>query len=189
MKLSWSQKLFLKINKNVGKRPWLDQLMYFCGQWMIFVLVFFVAILALIFLRKQEYTFFIIGAGSIFLFGYALSYSIALLFRNPRPVVELPNVKTLITPMENWKSFPSDHTIASTLLTIFSWSITHSLTLVICIAVGALSVMAGRVYCGVHYPRDIIGGIFVALFSTAVLIFGFIFFQIFILGNVPTITN
>lgn len=188
MKLSWSQKLFLRINKTLGQRPLLDKFMYFCGQWLIFVLGGVLGILFLLFLPKEQYLFFLIGVSSIFLLAYGISYTIAIILKHPRPIRELPNVKELIIPLETWKSFPSDHTIAVTLLTVFSWYATYSLPLVICMAIGALFVMAGRVYCGVHYPRDIIGGIIVALLSTAIIVFGFVFFEVFVVGGV-TITN
>lgn len=188
MKLGWSKKLFLRINKTLGTYPMLDKIMYFCGQWLIFILAATLGILSLIFLPKEQYIFFLIGAGVIFLLAYGISYTIAILFKHPRPIRELPNVKELIIPLETWKSFPSDHTIAVTLLTVFSWYVTYSLPIVVCIAIGALLVMAGRVYCGVHYPRDIIGGIIVALLSTTIIVFGFVFFEVFVVGGV-TITN
>ncbi len=188
MKLSWSHKLFLRINKTLGKRPFLDKIMYFCGQWLIGAMAVASALFAVTFLEKNQLWVVSILAAVTFLLAYGISYTIAFLFKHPRPIVELPHVKELITPMKTWKSFPSDHTIAATLFAIFSWYATSSLFIFIIMLFAAFSVMAGRVYCGVHYPRDILGGIVVALFSTAFVIFGFVFFEVFIVGGV-TITN
>lgn len=188
MKLSWSHKLFLRINKTLGKNPLRDKIMYFFGQWMIFVMAGVLGILALLFLKKNEYIVFFGLLFSAFLIAYTISYTIAIVFKHPRPIRELPNVKELIIPIETWKSFPSDHTIAVTLMTIFSWYATYSFPIVVAMGLGALCVMAGRVYCGVHYPRDILGGIVVAFFSTALVVFGFIILVFWALGN-PSIMN
>ena len=188
MKLSWSHKLFLRINKTLGKRPLLDTIMYFCGQWLIVIMAVVTAILFLTYLQKSQLLMALIFAGVTFLLAYGISYTIALLFKHPRPIRELPNVKELIVPIENWKSFPSDHTIAATLMTIFSWYATYSFPIVMGMMVAALCVMAGRVYCGVHYPRDILGGIVVAFFSTAIVVFGFLLLVFWALGN-PSIMN
>ena len=188
MKLSWSHKLFLRINKTLGKHPLRDKIMYFFGQWLILAMAVATAILFFIFLQKIQLLIALIFAGATFLLAYGISYTIALLFKHPRPIRELPNVKELIVPIENWKSFPSDHTIAVTLMTIFSWYVTYSFSIVIPMMIAALCVMAGRVYCGVHYPRDILGGIVVAFFSTAVVVFGFIVLVFLAFGN-PSIMN
>ena len=188
MKLSWSHKLFLRINKMLGTRPLLDKIMYFFGQWLIVALALATAIFAFTFLSKEQYVIYFILAAITFLLAYGISYTIAFFFKHPRPVREFPNVKELIIPLKTWKSFPSDHTIAATLFTIFSWYATYSVPIFITMWIAALCVMAGRVYCGVHYPRDIIGGIVVALFSTALVVFGFFIFIFFAFGS-PFIMN
>lgn len=163
MKLSWSQKLFLKINKIVGKYPLLDKIMYFFGQWLIIVLAVCTgfAMIFEYFKTGSLYIFFV--AGVAFFITYFLSYMTALLFLHPRPVKELPHVKELIIPIETWKSFPSDHTIAATLFAFIIFALfdeTRFENIAFLLSIfSAFFVMSGRVYCGVHYPRDILGGI------------------------------
>lgn len=167
MKLSWSQKLFLRINKTVGKRPWLDKIMYFCGQWLIFVLAVCAALsVGFEYLRSGSYYLIIVAALAFFI-TYILSYVTAMIFHHPRPIRELPHVKELIIPIENWKSFPSDHTIAAILFTLIIFVVFDETSFeTISFAISstlAVLIMSGRVYCGVHYPRDILGGIVFAL--------------------------
>lgn len=163
MKLSWSQKLFLKINKKVGKYPLLDKIMYFFGQWLIilFAACTGFAMIFEYFKTGSFYIFFV--AGVAFFITYFLSYMTALLFFHPRPVKELPHVKELIIPLETWKSFPSDHTIAATLFVLIVVAIfdetPFEMVAFLVASFSAMCVMSGRVYCGVHYPRDILGGI------------------------------
>jgi len=167
MKLSWSKKLFLKINKSVGKRPWLDKTMYFCGQWLIFILGLSTAVVLLKDVLKTGSWYLVIVGSLAFVFTLSVSYLTALIFPHPRPSRELSNVKQLLHPIESWKSFPSDHTIAVTLFTIIIWfaldETIFELSVVLLYLFLAVLVMCGRVYGGVHYPRDIIGGILYAV--------------------------
>ena len=166
MKLSWSQKLFLRINKTLGKRPLLDKVMYFCGQWLIFILlaVTGIAVLYDIWFTGSWYIVYICAIA--FGITFTLSYVTALIFRHPRPIRELPHVKELIIPLETWKSFPSDHTIASTLCVLIIAAVSDETLFesvaTLLAAMAAVLIMYGRVYCGVHYPRDILGGILFA---------------------------
>jgi len=167
MKLSWSQKLFLKINKSVGKRSQFDRVMYFFGQWLIFILAVCTGI-ALFFDVWRTGSWYTIVVGAIaFVLTLSLSYLTALIFPHPRPARELPNVKQLLHPIESWKSFPSDHTIAVTFFTILIADVSDETIFefwaVFLYLIAAVLVMCGRVYGGVHYPRDILGGILFAV--------------------------
>ncbi len=166
MKLTINQKIFLKINARLGKRPWLDRVMYFCGQWLIFIFAIFTCGALLFDMHRTSSWYVIIFCAIAFVCAFGLSYLVAVLFPHQRPIKELEHVKTLIHPLGTWKSFPSDHTIAATIfaLTIVSvfdetdfelWSL-FSLPI-------AVAVMFGRIYSGVHYPRDILGGIIFAV--------------------------
>jgi undecaprenyl-diphosphatase len=74
-----------------------------------------------------------------------------------------PQTKTLFSPLPHFpnKTFPSDHTTLAFVIFFVSlflglpWS-WHLLPL-------ALWVGWGRVYCGVHYPGDVFGGILVSM--------------------------
>ena len=116
MKLSWSHKLFFRVNAQVGKRKWVDGLMYFCAHWLIYI----IGIMAMwwgAFSLVDEQPDLFVGFIKLLLTGLVLaeilSYGIALLWRHPRPYIEFPHIKYILKPVESWKSFPSDHTIFS----------------------------------------------------------------------------
>lgn len=169
MKLSWSHKMFLRINAKIGKKPWLDSLMYFCGQWLIWILFF-----GFIFFVGKEYAatgeeMRIIQSFIVFALGYGLSYGVALLYPHKRPKKEFEEIKELIHTFGTWKSFPSDHTIAITILACLL-SVFGSAWYVVWLYVLAGSLVAvSRVYTGVHYPRDILGGVIVGVLSVCVV--------------------
>ncbi len=162
--LSWSHKLFLRVNAMVGNRPWLDRLMYVSAHWLIYPL-YAVAMLAVAVnalpgtpgLFKE----YVLVLGAALVPAYVISYGIAFFFPHVRPVKEFPQIKELVAPFPLWKSFPSDHTIAVTILSIvtaFFLPFGATTLLLFCLA---LLVALGRVYVGVHYPRDIVGGLVV----------------------------
>lgn len=174
MKLSWSHKLFLKVNALVGKSPRLDKLMYFFGFWLIyfcigafFVFLGFAAV-------TQSFRFAVDIFGTLVLsalIAYGISYSLAIFFPHKRPEKELPQVKKLFQTLGTWKSFPSDHTIAVFLIALVVSFFTTSLLLSGIFFIAAVGVAFGRVYSGVHYPRDILGGILVSVISFGVILY------------------
>lgn len=160
MHLSWSHKLFLRINALVGKRPWLDTVMYFCARWLLYVLG--VAALVVIMIQTSPWwPFSFMVLGSLLFTGYLLSLALGILWPHPRPATELPQVKTLVHTLGTWKSFPSDHTLFSFLIAffiLFIYPVVGSIFLLAAALVGS-----ARVYVGVHYPRDILGGLVLAI--------------------------
>jgi undecaprenyl-diphosphatase len=154
--MSWSQKMFLKINNMVGKNKLRDTFFYVCGQYLIWVLV--VSCAGSFFVYGEDIVslgFFVVPT----LLAFGFSYGFAYIFPHRRPIVEHPTIAELIVPLSTWKSFPSDHTIAALLLSYGVFLFSGSWILFgVCLLL-AMCVMMGRVYCGVHYPRDIMGGI------------------------------
>lgn len=167
MKQSWSERLFFRINKQVGTRPLLDRFMTFCADDLIFFLFFASFLWATTGLFDSDprelntYLKLLMTAGA---FGFATSWTIGILFPHARPFTEHPRVKKLLRPLGTWKSFPSDHTIASFTVAWITWIMGAPVWYAFGLVVMAFAVAFGRVYVGVHYPRDIVGGIIVATF-------------------------
>lgn len=114
--------------------------------------------------------------GAPVVFGVLLSWCIGCVVRRKRPKVRYPHIVTLITPYSNWKSFPSDHTLIASIicLPVFLLVLTGSifwLLIFIVYALSAFLVAISRVYVGVHYPGDIIGGFILAILTMYLFIF------------------
>ncbi len=164
--MSWSTKLFFHINKRLGKTRWLDITMRLITKY----LVFFLALLSLSWASTVlavidpegfvMYMKLMMTAGA---FGFGTSWLIAALMPQQRPVREHPKVNQLITPLYTWKSFPSDHTVGSFIIALITCMMGAPVWFCIVLFVIAALVSVSRVYVGVHYPRDIIGGIIVAI--------------------------
>jgi len=103
--------------------------------------------------------------------GWALNWILALVIHEPRPFLNVPQDHEMFRPffpsLFKWKSFPSDHTMFS--FTIFFTALILHLPLAWPLLFLALWVGWGRVYAGVHYPGDIVGGFAVAMAVAAVI--------------------
>ncbi|MFB6226240.1 MAG: phosphatase PAP2 family protein [Candidatus Paceibacteria bacterium] len=163
--MNWSEKLFLQINEQIGEREWFDKMMMFCAHNLLFVLVFIAFLWATTVLSEsgvdQLKRFFkiILTAGA---FSYLFSWAWALLIPKKRPSEKYPEIKQLLNPLSTWKTFPSDHTIAAFVVTLSVVLMGAPIWFGAFLTLLALLVGAGRVYVGVHYPKDILGGILVA---------------------------
>lgn len=159
MKLSWSQKLFLKINKYQGKSKWRDIFFMYLAEWLIYLLGLIVLWWGILFLDSDKFRFFvelILIAG---IFGLIDNWLIAFVWKHPRPIIQFPEIKTLFNPIEQWKAFPSDHTTSSFVLIFTVLFFNPPFWFGLFLVLFGLLIGFSRIYCGVHYPRDILGGI------------------------------
>ena len=158
MKQAWTAQLFLKIHAHVGKYPMFDRLMIYTAHYLLIVLVF---VLVYEWWHTGMFASRVTLFGALFVAAFAVSYTIALIWYRPRPALQLHGIKTRIKTLGTWKSFPSDHTIAATLLAYGAFLTFSGWALTVFCMLAALVAMS-RVWVGVHYPRDIFGGIAIA---------------------------
>jgi undecaprenyl-diphosphatase len=156
MKLSLNNKIFFWFNSKQGNSKFFDAMMLFCGKYLIFFILALSFILTFRFGALNYFSKFVLIS---LILGIASSYFTGWAWVRKRPVVDFPTIKELFGPFSNWKSFPSDHTIIS-FICVESLIYT-GIDSLICIlfALAALLVGISRIYAGLHYPRDILGGI------------------------------
>lgn len=127
----------------------------------LMILLLITCLLLLKFKRKAEALWLLVNVGLIASLG---NYLIKFLFQRPRPSIE-----HLV--YANHYSFPSGHSMASilfygTLIIISQLVIKNKIVRLISqLILGSLILLIGlsRVYLGVHYPTDIIGGYLLGL--------------------------
>ncbi|MCR5757282.1 MAG: phosphatase PAP2 family protein [Selenomonas sp.] len=79
----------------------------------------------------------------------------------PRPFLEIADLVPLVTPSKS-SSFPSLHTVSSfSVAWIFLWAPIGKIRYAVFLF--AVWMAFSRIYVGVHYPSDILGGILLAL--------------------------
>lgn len=160
--MNWNTRLFLSINRLIGQNRWLDAFGRAGAEWAIVALLGWFVVG---FIEASEFDVSITLKGLLILFGFwffgiVIAYLVALVVREVRPHLKHPESKYLFLPLSNWKAFPSDH--AYTAFFFFFIAIIICLPDVWSLLPLALWVGWGRVYAGVHYPFDVVGGIILA---------------------------
>ena len=161
--MSWSKKIFLQINSEVGKHAWLDSLMKFSAHWLLYVYMFLIAVWGVTALSPVEFKLFVKLLLTAVFLGNIISWFLALVWRHPRPIEEFPDIKEIVLPMQTFRSFPSLHTMMSFIFLFLSILSGVGIFWAIVFFIISLFISLSRVYVGVHYPRDIFGGIIFAL--------------------------
>lgn len=160
--MNFDTKLFLAVNRLVGQNPWLDALGRAGAEWVVIAMAAWYVLNAYVAyggeLRRALAP--VLWLGTAWAGGWFLNVLIGLLVRAPRPHLTHPDSQLLFPPLLNWKSFPSDHAMSAFL--IFFMALVFSLPLAWPLLPLALWVAWGRVYAGLHYPFDIVGGAAVA---------------------------
>lgn len=154
-----NQKLFNKINGFAKSNLWWDAFGRAGAEWVIIASFgWFLASSLIVY-----YGYWIYGLLPLIFFSVAwicawlISLFIGLIVRESRPQVNDPDsTNEMIKPMMRWKSFPSDHAMSAFLL--FFFALIFSLPGSWALLVFALWISYGRIYVGVHYPLDILGG-------------------------------
>ena len=159
--------LFYIINHNL-QNPIFDFIMPIFTNFGSFLGLFLICIACLIITRhyKNEKYFRI---AKLCLFALLISGGITLCLKlaivEERPFVTLSNVRQLVVPSEP-NSFPSGHTSSIfSIATILIHEFWKNKALVIVLVIFSLMIPFSRVYCGVHYPGDVLVGMMVGILS------------------------
>jgi len=157
--------LFHIINGLAGRNYLLDTGLIFAAQDIIYI---FCVYLVYLWFVKSKYRQEVLFAGYGAILGLAINFIITLFYFHPRPFMIPTGILLVAHAPET--SFPSDHTtlmfaISLMFLTFRKLRSKGAILFV-------LSFISGlaRVYVGVHFPMDIAGSLFVALFSTGLLL-------------------
>jgi undecaprenyl-diphosphatase len=165
--LDLNTKILLKINGLSGKSKLLDSFGRAGAEWVVVAMIGWYITSDLINGLPDKRLVFLplVFFGVAWIIGWLINLLIGMSVREPRPYVTNPQTKLLFKPLMSWKTFPSDHSMSAWLI-VFMAHIFHlpgSWALVLM----ALWVVWGRVYAGLHYPLDILGGLGVAVFVVA----------------------
>src|SRR4030067_1643583 len=146
--------IFLDLNRDIVNPffdsffPLLRDLTYF---FWIFLIVYFWA-------TKEKRLAMLLAAGIIA--GAVFTYPLKFLIDRKRPYEQLDTTR-LLTPFENDPSFPSGHTemsfLAATIVSQFHPGYSKYLYGF------SLIVALSRIYVGVHFPIDVIGGAIIGI--------------------------
>ena len=158
----FNRKIFDKINSWQGKNRWLDAFARAGAEWVIVAMCGWYAAASFLTCWPDWESAFtpIIILGVVWLITWCADIGIGYFVHEPRPQVSEPAVHQLFKPLMSWKSFPSDH--AMTAFLIFFCALVFGFDGAWALLVLALWAAFGRIFSGVHYPIDIIGGICVA---------------------------
>lgn len=151
--------LFLQIFGLARQNAMLDGIFIFGARELIFIMYFLVFVLILLGGPKERKAFLILILGLII--SESFIQITHLFFNEPRPYVTF-NLIPLIHHIPN-PSFPSGHATLSAIVA-FAYLFTKSKYSLLFVLT-AIWVGFSRIFVGVHYPLDVVGGIFYALFS------------------------
>ncbi len=159
-----NQELFLAINSFAGKNHILD--LFMIGSAKAVPYLFILVLIYLWFRDKKNEALY---AGYSASLGILISKTIGLVYFHPRPFMD--NLGTMIIHHKADSSFPSDHTTFTMSIAFMLLTFKSTRNLAIILTFLALLCGIGRIYVGVHYPFDILGGIIVAAIATAIIYF------------------
>lgn len=145
----------------------LDFLAVFCASYLGYVLIFILAVAAFYAGNWQMFfTPMLAGAVARFL----LNNTVYFFYQRPRPVEVLPITALIKKP--DHPAFPSGH--ASFFFALAFALFLFNIPLAIVATTAALCISLARIFAGVHWPSDIVGG----TCSAGLSFFCVIFFQV-----------
>ena len=157
--------VFRAINHFAGSNIFVDKLGILIAKYLPIVFVLFLIYLWFGKSRNKGFAFLYSGYSAIL--GILLNFFITLFYFHPRPFMD--KIGTLLIKHTPETSFPSDHT--TFMLSIAFMLLYFKETRKAGIILSVLGIIGGmsRIFCGLHYPFDIIGSILVAMVSSYII--------------------
>lgn len=155
--------LFLALNAGASPNPYLAQFAIAVTRFVIYLVPCYIVALWILGARRQRLlAFALVLALAI---AMVLSFLAGILVFRPRPfMVGLGH--SLIEHRPN-ASFPSNHALVFAVCAIVLALVRHYGAACLATAIGLL-VAWSRVYVGVHYPSDLLGGVVLAIPATLI---------------------
>lgn len=157
--------IFSAINQYAGQLKAVDATAVIIAKYL-----FCIFILALIYLwlsKNPEKKHYALYAGYSAIVGVLVNFLITVFYFHPRPFME--NMGTTLIQHAPETSFPSDHT--TFMLSIAMMLLFASSTRFIGIILVIIGLFGGlaRVFCGIHFPMDILGSLVVSFFASIII--------------------
>lgn len=154
--------LFRFVNDIAGQYSWLDSTAVFFADVAQYL---FVLALIVMWFGGQRSKATVLYAGITAALAMCVNQIIGIFYQHPRPFA-VYHVHQLIPHAVN-NSFPSDHATAAFALAIAIWMRNRKMGAPLIVVAALISV--SRVFAGVHFPADIVGGLLVAWASAWVI--------------------
>ncbi len=148
-----NNEIFYLIN-NLSTIPIVADLAIFLSYLFTYLLIFLLIIWAIFFSQKKMYNFSLLFLSGIF--SWLIANILKITMKVNRPFVDLGIIPLRL---EDGFSFPSQHMAVFTALSVAMFLINRKAGFVFLII--AILIGLSRIVVGVHYPFDILGGLFV----------------------------
>ena len=167
---------FYYINHNL-QNPAFDAVMPFITHFggFIWMLIIVIAIILYAHLRNRKTLKRVaILALVALLFSDLITYAVKMIVKEPRPYAVLEGVRVLIYEDDIF-AFPSGHATSTlAVVSVFLLNLDdlmekHKTAVAILLLLFAIVIPFSRVYCGVHYPFDVLAGVLIGIFGALVV--------------------
>lgn len=141
----------------------------FCAEYLIFAMAFAAGGLLFIYkddAQKRIHREVFLKVSSAVGLSYILKIIIQLIHQRPRPFVN-HDVLQLVDKSAGSASFPSGHTVLAFAIAFSIYFYNKKLGAIFLVL--AMLAGLGRIYVGVHYPLDVLGGVLLGCFSAYVV--------------------
>ncbi len=159
--LSLNQKIFLYLNSFTGKNKILDFFFVCLAKYSPYIFIFYEFYLYF-YKKEKDKALFAFYSATL---GIIISKTISLFYFHNRPFMD--KLGRLLIYHSPDSSFPSDHTtfMFSLAFSFYFFKVPHRNLFFLLAFLGSIA----RVFVGVHYPFDILGGLLVGFFSAYII--------------------